>query len=161
MWHLQDDSINDLCISWRRACRKAIGLPDRTHNILLPLICNSVPLILTLYKRFIKFYLSCLNSPNDIVRFITNNAMNTGCTVTSYNLHHIMYKFGITEYQLQNNSYAYTAKVISDWFLKNVDNDSKSYTLIIKECVNVRDNISLSPLSRNECKIIIDQLCLM
>ena len=50
-------------------------LSNVTHCFLLPIICNCLPIDITLEKRFLKFIWNCFNNSNTIVQIIVNISM--------------------------------------------------------------------------------------
>ncbi len=51
----------DICVAWRRALGKLWNVPYRTHNKILAILSNNLPLEMSLDKRFIKFSNNVLN----------------------------------------------------------------------------------------------------
>jgi len=70
LWSLSDSVIEDFCIAWRKALRRVLNLPYKTHNYLLPILSNSLPLFIEICKRSAHFIFSCINSRSSLVRFI-------------------------------------------------------------------------------------------
>ena len=161
LWDLQNKVIETLCVSWRRACKKAMCLPQRTHTRLLSLVCDNVPLLLILYKRFIKFYKSCHSSNNAIVSFISQNCLYVSKSSTSNNLKHLHYLFSIPYEEMINKSFSYLCKKIDNTFYDNIGYLEKLYANIIKECLSVCDGLSVSCLNIAECHQLIDYLCII
>ena len=44
LWNLSDSSIEEVCVAWRKGLRRALGLPWRTHSVLLAPITGMLPL---------------------------------------------------------------------------------------------------------------------
>ena len=53
--------------TWQKAVRRIYKLPTRTHNILVPFILERSDCDIDIHRHVFKFYLSLLNSPNNIV----------------------------------------------------------------------------------------------
>ena len=159
LWNLQDQTMDKLCVSWRKACRKSIGLPDRTHNKLLPIICNTTPFLSILEKRFIRFFMSCVNSSNSNVRFIAQYASYDCHSATGQNLNSIFCKYGISLYKLYNSSYSEVAKYIDDFYRNRSSAIDKAHASVIRECINSRDSLCNNVLSGNDCSRVADYLC--
>ena len=45
LWDLTHPSIHEVCVVWRKGLRRAWDLPHSTHCDLLPLLCDSLPLM--------------------------------------------------------------------------------------------------------------------
>ena len=159
LWNLQNKAIQNLCISWRRAIKKAIGLPERTHTKILSMLCNNVPLISVLFKRFIKFFKSCTSSTNSIVRFISHNCLYDGNSGMSCNLKHIRYIYDIPIEQLNCKGYANLSKRIDVMFHNSFNNFERVNIDVIKECINMRDGLCNSILTGYECNKLAEYLC--
>ena len=52
--------INKLYVAWRKAVRKLLKVPQRTHGYLLHGIENIVPVNVQLHKRLIRFTKLCV-----------------------------------------------------------------------------------------------------
>ena len=63
-------------VTWRKAIRFLFQLPTTTHCDLLPLICNDIPINRQLHIRTAKFFLTCLNSSNNIVQLCAQLSQN-------------------------------------------------------------------------------------
>ena len=55
LWDLQSKSVNMFHTAWRKCIRRLYGLPSRTHNDLLPTICQDIPVEGQIHVRFLKF----------------------------------------------------------------------------------------------------------
>ena len=159
LWNLQNRAIESLCVSWRRACKKTIGVPQRTHTKYLPLLCRSVPFISILYKRFIKFYQSCLSNTNNIVRSVAQNCLYEGNSGISHNLKYIRYLYNIPIEELNCKGYMYLSKKIDVSCYEILNDFEKANVKVIEECISVRDGLSIGVLTKYECIKLIDYLC--
>ncbi len=61
LWLLTSKRCYDVCVAWRRALRKLWNVPYRTHNKILAILSNNLPLEMSLDKCFIKFSNNVLN----------------------------------------------------------------------------------------------------
>ena len=55
LWDYDSKTVDLFYVSWRKAIRKLLNLPNRTHCNLLPHICDDVPPDIQLYRRVISF----------------------------------------------------------------------------------------------------------
>jgi len=69
--HIPVGCIEQVCSAWRAGVRTVWGLPNTTHNALLPLISGRLPLCDEIAKTVLSFSRSCLLSDNDTVRFVS------------------------------------------------------------------------------------------
>ncbi len=71
VWLLTSKRCYDICVAWRRVLRKLWNVPYRTHNKIIAILFNNLPLEMSLDTRFIKFSNNILN----IIKF-SNNILN-------------------------------------------------------------------------------------
>ena len=62
IWDLSHNSIDSICTAWRKGIRRIWKVPNTTHSVLIPSLCDSIPLIDLFYKRTLKFIYACLIS---------------------------------------------------------------------------------------------------
>ncbi len=71
LWDLTDVNNNRFYVAWREAIRRVWKiLPQITHCVLLPIICNDLPIEVQMCKRFLKILISLSESYNCIVKTI-------------------------------------------------------------------------------------------
>ena len=75
LWDLAKASIRDVCIVWHKGLRRIWDLPHNTHCNLLPLVCNTLPLMDELSCRCATFITNVLHSDNDIVRYVAQHGV--------------------------------------------------------------------------------------
>ena len=75
LWALDNDAINDLVISWRKALRRILDIPYNCHSFLLPLVTGSLPVFDEVCKRSARFIISCLLSSSNLVRSVARYAL--------------------------------------------------------------------------------------
>ena len=68
LWDLQSKSVNMFHTAWRKCIRRLYGLPSRTHNDLLPTICQDIPVEGQIHVRFLKLIHDSLLSRNPCVQ---------------------------------------------------------------------------------------------
>jgi len=70
LWALNSDSIENICVAWRKALRRVLNLPYNTHSCLLPLLSDTIPIYDELCKRSARFITSCIFSPCHLVQSV-------------------------------------------------------------------------------------------
>jgi len=75
LWNLSHSSIENLNIVWRKGLRRLLGLPYRTHSIMLSPLCGTLPLEYELVCRSANFMNNCMNSCNAVVNFVVRNGI--------------------------------------------------------------------------------------
>ena len=78
LWSLENRSLVCVSVAWRKALRKIWSLPKETHNYLLPIISNCIPIYNEIARRSHNFCFNCLNSPNNLTRFIACSSLSHG-----------------------------------------------------------------------------------
>jgi hypothetical protein len=76
LWDLGNSFIDAFCSAWRKALRRIMDLPFNTHNFLLPLLSDTLPIIDEIYKRSARFVISCLSAKSAIVRTVVWYGIN-------------------------------------------------------------------------------------
>ena len=66
LWNLSN--IKDVSICWRKCIRFLFNVSPMTHSTFIPHLVGKIDLQFDLLSRFLKFYLSCVNSPSSPVR---------------------------------------------------------------------------------------------
>ena len=152
------NGINQLCVNYRKVLRRIWNLSWRTHCRLLPHVSNTLPLEVSLQKRFVNFFKSGYNSNNSVLNFIFKHAIKSYSRI-GRNLRYINYKYNldcINQYQFIDNDCS--ANVIKSWN-NDVTDESIRIGSQIREIVFMRDSFEPWLLENNECQAIIDLLC--
>jgi hypothetical protein len=71
LWDLNNRSVEDFCIAWRKALRRIFNIPHHSHSFLLPILSDTIPIFDELCKRSARFITSCFFSPNRLVQFVS------------------------------------------------------------------------------------------
>ena len=72
LWSLNNDQLDNLCLSWRKSLRQIWRLPRNTHSYLLPILSRCLPLFDEICARSMKFIIACLSSDSSLVRAVAN-----------------------------------------------------------------------------------------
>ena len=64
LWDFSSKHVEMFYTTWRKCIRRLLGLPYRTHNNLLHLICNDIPVDGQLHLGFLNFFVNNLKSDN-------------------------------------------------------------------------------------------------
>ena len=134
--------IEHIDTQWRKAIRRIWGLPYRTHNALLPHVCNLLPPSMLFMNRFINFFMKNISSDNNVVRFVFRSAIINN-TLLGNNFRYILYRCGINRNIFKNqniNGKSICDKLIDIWNRshKNVDMQLGCH---IRELVLRRDTL--------------------
>ena len=72
LWDLNNPSVEDVCIAWRKGLRRSYDLPRCTHSLFIPAVCGLLPLKYELACRQTCLIDNCLNS---VVEFVARNGV--------------------------------------------------------------------------------------
>ena len=156
LWDYSNDAVNAYFISWRKAIRYVLNLPIRTHCKLLHHICEDLPIHEQMYSRFIKFYRSVLNSPNQLTCFCAKLAQQGSNSSVGNSTTMISKYLNISRYTLHSTK-----------LNRNIINNeelNRTTASVIKDTLNALYIKNLHPfecqLSVEELKYIIVELCI-
>jgi hypothetical protein len=156
LWKLNVNATRQFAVQWRKSCRRAFNLTPRTHSNLLPEICQALPFTEILTKRVLKLLMSCFKSNNKSLAFVTLNSCNMCNTSTASNAKVLRTRYNITTDALRNDTFSNLFKYVKANFYSNVSSYCVQNGLLIRECIQMRDAIMPTALSRTECQAIID-----
>ena len=157
--NINDSVLHRIEVSWRKALRKACFLPYRTHNVLLPLICNNVPLRVVIMKRIAKFYRTCLSSSNVSLNFVFRNSTQQMYSTTCDNMKYIAKYMGCTVNDILQSSCIVESQIV-DRYYSSIKEQDKSIASVISECMDARDGVCSMPLDRDEYIELMSSLCI-
>ena len=86
LWDYGDRNIDRFYVNWRKAVRKLFNLPHRTHNELLPYICDDVNPSIYLLRRVIYFIKGLSNTQNELSALCYKLALQGSGSATSNNI---------------------------------------------------------------------------
>ena len=75
IWDITNVHVEQVCSVWRTGVRRIWGLPFNTHNLLILLISNRLPLYDEIRKCMLTFIQNCLLSESDLVSFVARHAV--------------------------------------------------------------------------------------
>ena len=67
LWDLYNQHVESVCTTWHKGITRAWCLPATTHHALLPVLCNSLPVLDGLCKRSVSFTQRCLSSDSYLI----------------------------------------------------------------------------------------------
>ena len=76
LWLLNNNYIEDFCIAWRKGIRRIWNLPPRTHGILLPAVCQCIPIFDEICRRSLNFVRSCISHESALIQYIAYNGVS-------------------------------------------------------------------------------------
>ena len=150
LWNYSSDTINNVSVMWRKCVRKIFRIPYNTHCSLISPICNDYDLVTQLHRRFLRFFISSLNSKNIYVKTACNLVLQGSASDVCDSVTFICNRYNLCRFNLS----AYDVSKIVDSV--NTDNDIISHNAgIINDFLILRDQ---NPMDR-DIQDIITYLC--
>ncbi len=94
LWLLTSKRCYDICVAWRRALRKLWNVPYRTHNKILAILSNNLPLEMNLDKRFIKLSNNVLNHSTGIIKSVASLSLYNPSSTFNRNNNYVCQMYG-------------------------------------------------------------------
>ena len=140
LWLLKGQGFTHMCTEWRKAHRRVLSTHYRTHNDMIPLIAENVPIECFLDCKFLNFYRSIATSKNNIVKYIANINTYDLNSIIGKNMIHLIHKYDISAEDILMSS----KKGIKDiCFQKWFDEVNEQYVInahIIRELILVKED---------------------
>ena len=76
LWDFNCSTAEVFYTAWRKSIRYLFNLPTRTHSVLLPNICEDIPINEQISNRLLKFYKSLCDTPNTITNLCASVALH-------------------------------------------------------------------------------------
>jgi hypothetical protein len=163
LWSLSSKAIINICVAWRKCVRRVWDLPHNTHCQILPLLCNSLPILDEVCKRCLNFLHCCINSEFDLVRFAAMHGAKFGRSLSpiGHNTLFCINRYRSSLYDLFSDS---RKSIISEYYTSTVSDEIMRKVEFLEESLSYRDalfrpHISGCLLSRSEIQDIISFLC--
>ena len=150
LWDFENAECTRFYTAWRKSVRRLLQLPARTHNNLLPSLCNDIPVERQLFIRFLNFAKSCSNSKMECVKTCTKLATSGSSSKFSNSLKYIYYHMNIPTSVSHVNTHD----------LKDMVTNQQSAD-IQQRAGLIRDLLEIQIINRDpDLKILIDDLCI-
>ena len=100
LWRLDDMNIEKLCTTWRKCCRKLLGLNPRTRSHLIPHLMGTAPIFDIIMYRMLNFIIDGINHQDNILNSFFKNSLLSNTSYMSSNLNKILKNFNIHYFEL-------------------------------------------------------------
>ena len=100
LWDFSSKHVEMFYTTRRKCIRRLLGLPYRTHNNLLHLICNNIPVDGQLHLRFLNFFVNNLKSDNTCVKLCALLCLRGSRSAASNSLNFITNLYSIDKYNI-------------------------------------------------------------
>ena len=163
LWNLRCDKLDRIYVSWRRALKNIWKLPMNTHTNIVYALCGRRTVETEIMLRTLHFSLRCINSDNNIVRYIARHAAFVLRTKSgfgfnfSYCCHRFQVVVPITNYYDDLNY----DSVFRD-IKRHLNPPVVENLTFIFELIMLRDNtfeLSSSCLDKFDLTLILNHLC--
>ena len=161
IWPLWQNNIGDLCTKWNVAIRRILGVPNRTHRDLLPLITGLPPVEVSLHCRLIKFYRSLNKSKNPIVKYISEYAVTAANSPLGRNVRLVASKICLPPSELISLSENKLKDICYNKWYTMVNDTYKVHASVIRDMIDMRDSSDQNFFDKASCEAIIQHLCVI
>jgi hypothetical protein len=160
IWDFWNNSVEHFCKAWRHGQRAVWKLPYNTHRRFLPIICDSIPVLDEICRRFLLFLHRMLIGDCELVKFVIRSSLlNIG--MFSYCGRNALYcceRFGFTISDIMHVDFR--PNNVRQYCIENRSNDDIQLTNMVLELIFIRDNtFDLDGFCRDEILNIINFLC--
>ena len=108
LWDFASPEFKNVYSKWRDAIRRLLDLSPISHCNLLPLLCDTLPFDVFMYKRFLKFINNNIKCENNVVKICTKLMSNGSGTSCSNN-----YSFICRQYNLEKHDSNFLNKFLT------------------------------------------------
>ena len=142
-------SINSFYVAWRKSIRRLHALPNRCHSNLLHLICNDVPIDLTIHARFTNWFFKCIHNVNTVTSFCAMLALYGSCSPACNNLNFLAHKYNFCKADILESVPHLSPSV--------PNNELQRQSALVKDLLTMRWNKS-SGFSSHEINFMIEYI---
>ena len=143
---------------WRKAHRLVLDLHYKTHNDLLPLIVDNIPIECILDCKYISFYKAVSSSENKIVNYMARTRKYISTSTFGRNMTLIRHKYGL---DLENILILSKNKVkdlvVSKW-KAGINAVYPLYAQIMSEMIMMKEDRCTRTFLNDDCQFIMDFL---
>ena len=161
---MSSKQFEDFCITWRKAVKRVLRVPLRTHSRLLPYILKYKPLNVTIACRIVKFYVNALSSENTLVKQAAQRCLYQCTSNMGNNIKYIdrmcnfTHKLNVNKMYVQK-IYQFVKSKLSYSDYSRLSECDINYIDVVKECIDLRDGLSQSILTAEQYCQLLECLC--
>ena len=140
IWQLTSEGTKNMCTQWRKAHRRVLTTPYRTHCDIIPLVADNVPIECFLDCKFLSFYKSIIKSKNKMVKYIADiNTYDYNSTLGK-NMIHLIHKYGLKVEDIVSLSKKEIKSQCYQKWLSEVNEQHVTNAYIIRELLMVKED---------------------
>ena len=159
LWNFSDKYVNNFYKGWRKAIRRLLNVPNRTHSVLLPLLCQDICVETQLHKRFIKFFHNVLNSNNECVRMCSWLTVHGSTSSVSQSLNYICNLYDFDKFSFGACNLNRCLISMNDMYNGRVCVTDVVNATVISDLIHMRENSYISCFEPNDLAKLIEYLC--
>ena len=144
LWDFSSNNVNSFYVAWRKCIRRLLQISNLTHNNLLNVLCDDLPVDTQLHKRFLRFAHGIFCSSNSCVNICGRVSINGSGSDFCKSLNFISYKYKICKYDLSNSISSISSSVEnyvnvhSDWNVLQSANNIFDFICMREELIRNR-----------------------
>ena len=151
MDYLKRVSVGNICIAWRKALRQLWGLAPLTHGDVVLLLSDSLPLLVNLKQRFIKFIHKALNHKWSVISSVAKLSIQNPWLNCGGNYCHIHYAYNMHE--------DVSASVIDCVWQAGVTDERISDMSVLSDMIEIRNGLKTCYVfSRDDVNKVITEI---
>ena len=158
LWDMESQESKNMHKKWRKAHRLVLDLHYKTHNDLLPLIVDNIPIECILDCKYISFYKAVSSSENKIVNYMARTRKYISTSTFGRNMTLIRHKYGL---DLENILILSKNKVkdlvVSKW-KAGINAVYPLYAQIMSEMIMMKEDRCTRTFLNDDCQFIMDFL---
>ena len=147
--------VNKLFTAWRKSIRQLHGVHYRTHNFIVHSLSENIKI--KLHRKLANFILSMINSNNTYVTSMVMLLFTCSSSMLAENYRYLSYVYGISPSDWENGNVCVLKKIKSTECLTNDQTISIS---VVKELIDMRDNLSCNFATGHEIDILLQEVCI-
>ena len=154
LWLLSSCNVENVCIAWRKALRQIWKLSPMTHCNIITCLSNSIPLHVSLQKRFCKFVYGIQQYGSSIIKTVTKVALKNPFSVFCNN-------YLLTTAICDSDNVQECRNLLVNLWYESIIEETSSNVNVLKDMIEVRDGRkTCESLSINDVCDIIDHICI-
>ena len=158
LWDMESQESKNMHKKWRKAHRLVLDLHYKTHNDLLPLIVDNIPIECILDCKYISFYKAVSSSENKIVNYMARTRKYISTSTFGRNMTLIRHKYGLDlENILIMSKNKIKDLVVSKW-KAGINAVYPLYAQIMSEMIMMKEDRCTRTFLNDDCQFIMDFL---
>jgi hypothetical protein len=162
LWDFWDGAVETFSKAWRHGQRAVWKLPYDTHRRFMPLLCDCIPIVDEICRRFLSFVHKCVIGDSELVRFVVKNGVQFGgmFSLCGRNALFCMSRYSVSLNDIM--SLDFNPNIVRRQCLESTSLDDINVTMFVMELAFIRDGMfSLPGLTTDNINDILSSVCSM